>query len=59
MSEVLRFPKPKARHEGKTLCQRGFHQWEVDQQQVFDVKAGRLVTRLRCGRCGAIQVKAI
>jgi len=37
---------------GKTLCQRGFHKWRVDQRKQFDVKQGRLVTIRECERCG-------
>jgi hypothetical protein len=42
----------KARASGRTLCQRGFHKWRVDQRKQFDVKAGRLVTIRECERCG-------
>ncbi|MEW5792018.1 MAG: hypothetical protein ACOY4L_04615 [Pseudomonadota bacterium] len=59
MSQVVKFPKAGQRHQGKTLCRSGFHHWVVDQAQVFDVKQGRLVTRLRCDRCGVRQVKAL
>ncbi|MFU8813931.1 MAG: hypothetical protein ACNA7W_01205 [Pseudomonadales bacterium] len=37
---------------GKTLCQRGFHKWRVDQTKQFDVRQGRLVTIRECERCG-------
>ena len=39
---------------GNTLCRRGFHKWQIDQDQRFDVRAGRLVTVRRCARCGSI-----
>lgn len=60
MGEILTFKKRKAseRHRGKTLCRHGHHKWEIDQQQVFDVKLGRLVNRYRCRRCGATRVRA-
>lgn len=59
MGDILPFRKPKAseRHRGKTLCRNGHHKWQVDKEQVFDVKRGRLVTRYRCQRCGATRVK--
>jgi hypothetical protein len=59
MGEILTFKKPKAseRHRGKTLCRHGHHKWEIDKQQVFDVKLGRLVNRLRCRRCGATRIR--
>jgi hypothetical protein len=43
----------KARAKGTTLCRRGFHDWSVDAGTRFDVKEGRLVTRVRCARCDA------
>jgi hypothetical protein len=39
--------------EGRTLCDRGFHKWQVDPRKQFDVRAGKLVTVRRCTRCGA------
>ena len=55
MSTIIPFKKPKAaqRHKGNTLCKRGFHQWQAVPGTPFDVKTGKLVTRLRCARCGA------
>lgn len=60
MGEVLRFkrPKPSSKHKGKTLCQHGYHKWELAAAQEFDVKQGRLVTRYRCARCGATKTEA-
>jgi len=54
MGEIVKFRKPDLRTqaEGKTLCKRGFHRWQVVKEQVFDVKRGQLVTLLRCARCG-------
>ena len=40
------------RASGKTLCQRGFHKWRVNQHKQFDVREGRLVTLRECERCG-------
>ncbi|HSG89784.1 MAG TPA: hypothetical protein VLA56_11275 [Pseudomonadales bacterium] len=45
--------KAKAKARGRTLCDRGFHKWSVDGSTRFDVKAGRLVTLVRCERCDA------
>jgi len=63
MSNVVDFPhrdrkraardEAKARAKGKTLCGRGFHKWATDTTTRFDVKEGRLVTVVRCERCGA------
>jgi hypothetical protein len=60
MADILPFRKPKAseKHQGKTLCRSGFHKWQVDKAQVFDVKQGRLVTVYRCARCGATKSEA-
>ncbi len=57
MADILPFRRPKAaeKHRGKTLCRSGFHKWQVDKAQVFDVKQGRLVTVHRCERCGAVK----
>ena len=44
----------KPKKPGNTLCRRGFHKWEIDQNQRFDVRAGGLVTVRRCVRCGSI-----
>ena len=43
--------REKAR--GRTLCDRGFHKWVIDQKKQFDVRQGKLVTIRRCARCGA------
>jgi hypothetical protein len=43
----------KTEATGKTLCQRGFHKWKVNQHKQFDVRQGRLVTLRECERCGA------
>lgn len=60
MGEVIKFkrPSPAKKHKGKTLCKSGFHRWEVQSDQPFDVKLGRLVTLYRCSRCGATKTEA-
>ncbi|WP_127478906.1 hypothetical protein [Sulfurivermis fontis] len=60
MGEILKFkrPSPAEKHKGKTLCKSGFHRWEVQKEQPFDVKLGRLVTLYRCARCGATRTEA-
>jgi hypothetical protein len=57
MADILTFRRPKAseKHQGNTLCRRGFHKWQVDKASVFDVKQGRLVTVHRCTRCGQVK----
>jgi len=59
MGEVVRFRRPKAseKHKGKTLCRSGFHKWETDNSKPFEVREGRLMTVLRCRRCGATKVE--
>ncbi len=54
MAKILTFRKPSAREKnrGKTLCANDFHRWQVVTEKRFDVKRGRLVTVLRCARCG-------
>jgi hypothetical protein len=47
----------RARAESKVLCTSGFHKWQVQTAQRFDVKAGKLVSSERCQRCGAIRNK--
>jgi hypothetical protein len=54
MGNVIKFRKPSAadKAQGKTLCKSGFHKWRVVSGRKFDVKQGKLVTLLRCARCG-------
>ncbi len=56
MADILPFRKPAAKKKG--LCQHGFHQWRVCKEQRFDVKQGRLLTVLRCNRCGLEKMEA-
>ncbi len=57
MGEVVPFKRPSLaeRYRGKTLCDSGFHKWEIVQEKSFDVKQGKLVTSYRCARCQAIK----
>jgi len=59
VGEVLKFKKPSLaeKHRGNTLCKNGFHKWEIVQENHFDVKQGRLVTGLKCIRCGATKTQ--
>jgi hypothetical protein len=61
MGEIVQFKKKKAaeKHKGNTLCKRGFHKWQVDKEQQFDSKQGKLVTVYKCKRCGAIKNTAL
>ncbi|HJU65740.1 MAG TPA: hypothetical protein VJ596_08695 [Gemmatimonadaceae bacterium] len=53
MGDVIQIRKFKRkRAEGKTLCDAGFHKWEVVGARRFDVKEGKLVSTDRCSRCG-------
>ncbi len=60
MADIIPFRRGKAgeRHQGKTLCRNGHHKWQLDANAVFDVKQGKLVTRYRCTRCGAVRNEA-
>jgi hypothetical protein len=59
MGDVVPFKRPslQERHKGKALCRSGFHKWEPVKGTPFDVKAGKLVTRYRCTRCGATRTE--
>ncbi len=61
MAEIFPFkkPKPSEKHKGSTLCRSGFHKWQIENKQQFDVKQGRLITRTVCQRCGKIKTKAV
>ncbi len=61
MGELLQFRRPSAkrRNRGNTLCRQGHHKWRIDKERVFDTKAGRLVTRFVCSRCGAVRTRAL
>ena len=50
MGEVVRFKRPKAadKADGQMLCKSGFHKWMPVNERPFDVRAGKLVTLLRC-----------
>ena len=60
MAKVLSFQKAKkARQQGiSPLCREGFHKWQPVKTTGFDVKQGKLVTLLRCVRCGAEKTEA-
>ncbi len=61
MGEIVRFRKPDLKHKAdvRTLCKSGFHKWKVVTGRKFDVKQGKLVTVLRCERCGKEQTKLV
>lgn len=59
MADILPFKAPKKKPvKARGMCQHGLHKWVVDKESVFDSKQGKLVTRYRCSRCGAIKTKA-
>tara|TARA_R110002073_G_scaffold293075_1_gene458466 strand:+ start:3490 stop:3669 length:180 start_codon:yes stop_codon:yes gene_type:complete len=58
MADILPFKRPEKKAPKKGLCQHGFHRWQVCKEKQFDVKQGRLVTVLRCERCGLEKVEA-
>ncbi len=49
---LRRRQRQQKKREGDTLCRAGRHRWQVVTESQFDVRKGRLVTRLRCTRCG-------
>jgi hypothetical protein len=62
-TNVIQLRKAKAqrtqkRAAGKTLCDSGFHQWQVVKQAQFEVKQGKLVTAEQCLRCGQRRVRS-
>jgi hypothetical protein len=57
MADILPFKRPEKKTPKKGLCQHGFHRWQVCKEKQFDVKQGRLVTVLRCERCGIEKVE--
>lgn len=59
MSNVVPFKKPKLKdkYQGRTLCQSGFHKWQVEKARPFDVKQGKLLTLYRCVRCGSTKTE--
>jgi len=59
MGDVIPFKKRKLseKHKGNTLCRRGFHKWEIETKQQFDVKQGKLITRTVCLRCGTVKTE--
>ncbi len=61
MGDVLPFRRPPLadKAKGKTLCRNGFHKWAVVQDQIFDVKLGKLVTVYECQRCAATKTKLV
>ncbi|AFU98177.1 hypothetical protein [Simiduia agarivorans] len=60
MGDVVPFKRPKLKDKfkGRSLCREGFHRWVVVKESQFDVKQGRLVTLLRCERCGQGKTEA-
>lgn len=60
MSKVVSLEKArKARQKTiSPLCREGFHKWQPVKTTGFDVKQGKLVTLLRCARCGAEKTEA-
>jgi hypothetical protein len=61
MGEIIKFKKPSLNEkaEGKTLCKSGFHKWKAMAERKFDVRQGKLVTLLRCKRCGKERTKLL
>ena len=61
MGKIVKFERRSLRElaEGKTLCKSGFHKWKIITERKFDVKSGKLVTLLRCERCGEEKTKIL
>ncbi len=61
MAKIIKFQRQSLREkaEGRTLCKSGFHKWKIVTERKFDVKSGKLVTQLRCERCGEEKTKLL
>ena len=65
MSNIIHFKRPslkaqrKAQSKGKTLCNNGFHKWKIWQDKQFDVRSGKLITVMKCDRCGITRTKLL
>lgn len=61
MAKIIKFQRQSLREkaEGRTLCKSGFHKWKIVTERKFDVKSGKLVTQLRCERCGEKKTKLL
>ena len=61
MGDVVQFKRLSVaeRYKGKTLCDSGFHKWEVLKDQQFDVKQERLMTVYQCKHCAKIKSRAL
>jgi len=58
MADILPFKKRSPKVAQKLgMCGHGHHKWRVAKSTQFDVKSGKLVTRLVCERCGKTRVK--
>jgi hypothetical protein len=61
MADILPFkPRKSAKPAGKgsSLCREGHHSWQVETNNRFDVKQGKLVTTYQCRRCGTTKTTA-
>ncbi|PWK42830.1 hypothetical protein [Pleionea mediterranea] len=58
LTNARRKNKRQQRQKHSTMCGSGFHKWKPCKEKQFDVKQGKLVTLLRCERCGETKVKA-
>lgn len=45
----------KKKNKARTLCDSGFHQWEIIDKNQFDVKKGQLITTSQCRHCKRIK----
>lgn len=55
MSNVIPFKKRPRKKLG--LCQHGHHKWQIDNENKFDSKEGKLVTVFKCSNCGKRKVE--
>lgn len=58
MGEVIPL-RPKKPPPSKTLCMQGHHQWKACKERRFDTRAGKLLTLLRCARCGKEKTQSL
>jgi len=57
---IKQFKKQQLRkkNKAKTLCQNGFHQWIIINNNQFDVKKGKLITTLQCKHCHKMKTRS-
>jgi len=58
MTNILPFKrlnKKKKNAKGNIMCKNNHHKWQIQKEQQFDVKSGKLVTVEKCSRCEKVR----